>query len=96
MAEENDSGWSEGAPVRGERKVAASVRALPLEQREALLLVVIGGFGHREAAEILDLSLTQFFDRLDKARGRLSTCLALENTAQHEPWDGSPHLRIVK
>ena len=94
--EENDSCWSEGLPVRGERKVAASVRALPLEQREALLLVVIGGFAHREAAEVLDLSLNQFFDRLEKGRGRLSSCLTIEQDAQPEPWDRSPHLRIVK
>lgn len=96
MAEENDAGWSDGAPVRGERKVAASVRALPLEQREALLLVVIGGFAHREAAEVLGISLSQFFDRLDRARARLSTCLDLEINDQPEPWDKSPHLRIVK
>lgn len=94
--EENDSAWSDGVPVRGERKVAASVRALPLEQREALLLVVIGGFAHREAAEVLDLSLNQFFDRLEKARTRLSSCLTAENEAFPEPWNRSPHLRIVK
>ena len=94
--EENDAGWSDGSPVRGERKVVASVRALPLEQREALLLVVIGGFAHREAAEVLDLSLNQFFDRLEKARVRLSACLALEQDALPEPWDRAPHLRIVK
>ena len=94
--EENDAGWSDGASVRGERQVVASIRAMPLEQREALLLVVIGGFAHREAAEVLDLSLNQFFDRLEKARVRLSSCLAPEQDAQPEPWDRSPHLRIVK
>ena len=95
-SEENECGWTEGAPLRGDRKVAASVRALPLEQREALLLVVLAGFSHRESAEILALSLNQFFDRLEKARVRLSSCLAAEADAQPEPWDRSPHLRIVK
>jgi RNA polymerase sigma-70 factor (ECF subfamily) len=94
--EENDAGWSDGAQVRGERKVVSSVRALPLEQREALLLVVIGGFAHREAAEVLDLSLNQFFDRLEKGRVKLSACLAAEQDARTDAWDRSPHLRIVK
>jgi RNA polymerase sigma-70 factor (ECF subfamily) len=93
--DENDCGWTDGGSVCGDRKVAAAIRALPLEQREALLLVVLAGFSHREAAEVLGLSLIQFFDRLEKARVRLAASLAAER-AQPEPWSGSTHLRIVK
>ena len=56
--------------------VAAAVRALPLELREALLIVVLAGFTHQEAAIALDLSLATLIARLTKARERVaaSTC----------------------
>ena len=37
--------------------MAAAVRTLPLELREALLIVVLAGFTHQEAASALDISL---------------------------------------
>ena len=66
-----------GRSVPGDAGAAAppsmnGVRALPLELREALLLVVLAGFSHREAAEALDIPLTRFYERLERARERLA------------------------
>ena len=47
--------------------MAAAVRALPLELREPLLIVVLAGFTHREAASALDMSLVTLIARLTKA-----------------------------
>ena len=43
--------------------MAAAVHALPLELREPLLIVVLAGFTHREAASALDISLTTLITR---------------------------------
>ena len=52
--------------------MAAAVRALPLDLREALLIVVIADLTHREAASALDISLATLVARLTKARERIS------------------------
>ena len=52
--------------------MAAAVRMLPLELREALLIVVLAGFTHREAASALDISLATLIARLTKARERVA------------------------
>ncbi len=56
--------------------MAAAVRGLPLELREALLIVVLARFTHREAASALDISLASLIARLTKARERVAalTC----------------------
>jgi RNA polymerase sigma-70 factor (ECF subfamily) len=78
--------------------MAAAVRKLPLELREALLIVVLAGFTHHEAASALDISLAALIVRLTKARERIAaltrapiaagTGAAAARTVRH--------LRIVK
>ena len=73
--------------------MAAAVRALPLELREPLLIVVLAGFTHREAASALDISLATLIARLTKARERVATL-----TRPHAPaaTRAAAHLRVVK
>jgi DNA-directed RNA polymerase specialized sigma24 family protein len=97
--EDMDGNWLETPPAAGRGGAAAAngVRALPLELREALLLVALAGFSHREAAEALDIPLTRFYERLDRARERLSVHLgaAVEND-RDSAWRGAPYLRVIK
>jgi predicted DNA-binding protein (UPF0251 family) len=78
----------------GEIGIAAAIRTLPLELREPLLIVVLAGFAHREAASALDISLTTLIARLTKARERVGLL-----TRPHRavgPRTAAPHLRVVK
>ena len=77
----------------GEAGVAAAVRALPLELREPLLIVVLAGFTHQEAAAALDISLATLITRLTKARERVA---ALTRPALQTPAVRAAHLRVVK
>ncbi|MGA8584678.1 MAG: sigma factor-like helix-turn-helix DNA-binding protein [Roseiarcus sp.] len=78
--------------------MAAAVRALPLELREALLIVVLASLTHREAASALDISLATLVGRLTKARERISALTraptAAETAGAASP--SVPHLRVVK
>ena len=74
--------------------MAAAVRALPLELREALLIVVLAGFIHQEAASALDISLATLIARLTKARERVAA-LTRAPVAAEAP-RAVPHLRVVK
>jgi DNA-directed RNA polymerase specialized sigma24 family protein len=73
--------------------VAAAVRALPLELREPLLIVVLAGFTHQEAASALDISLATLIVRLTKARERVA---ALTHPLPAAASRAAPHLRVVK
>ena len=55
IALDEDAAWSESA-TRGP-SVVSGMRALPLELREALLLVSLARFTHAEAAAALDIPL---------------------------------------
>ena len=65
------------------RAVAASVRRLPLEQREVLLLVAVEGLSYRAAAEALDLPLGTVQSRLSRARQALQADLGELHRQQH-------------
>ena len=78
----------------GEIGMAAAVRALPLELREPLLIVVLAGFTHREAASALDISLATLITRLTKARERVAALIRPHAAAA--PRVAAPHLRVVK
>lgn len=54
-----------------QRELEAALAALPLEQREVLLLCVLSGFEPSEAAGILGISPEATRQRLARARGRL-------------------------
>jgi predicted DNA-binding protein (UPF0251 family) len=96
--EDMDGNWVETPPATGRGSSAANgVRALPLELREALLLVALAGFSHREAAEALDIPLARFYERLDRARERLALHLSAEGGSERESaWRGAPYLRVIK
>jgi hypothetical protein len=102
--DDGEAGWDES--VENDRRraatggigMAAAVRALPLELREALLIVVMAGLTHREAASALDISLATLVARLTKARERISALThaptAAETAGAVAP--SVPHLRVVK
>lgn len=68
-------------------QVSARIDRLPADQRDALLLVVLGGVSYAEAAEILDIPQGTLMSRISRARKRLS-----EDTERSVP---APHLRSV-
>jgi DNA-directed RNA polymerase specialized sigma24 family protein len=89
----------EGAENGGLRDAALLERviaAMPLEWREALLLVVIERLSHGEAAAVLEIPLTALVDRLVRARAALSQALASPIKATPERRRGAPHLRLIK
>lgn len=78
------------APQPGHIALAEMARAidtLPLEQKEALLLVTLEGLAYGEAADILKIPLGTLMSRLGRARAALRT---LTGTP------AEPHLRTVK
>lgn len=68
-------------------EMARAIDTLPLEQKEALLLVALEGLAYQEAADILAVPLGTLMSRL--ARARASLRVATGNPAE-------PHLRTVK
>ena len=102
--DDGETGWDEreegarGRTASGGIGMAAAVRTLPLELREALLIVVLAKLTHREAASALDISLSTLVARLTKARERISALTrsptAAESAGAAAP--SVPHLRVVK
>ena len=68
-------------------EVARAIDTLPLEQKEALLLIALEGLGYHEAAAILGIPPGTLMSRLARARAALRT---LTGTP------AEPHLRTVK
>ena len=80
-----------------------AVRNLPLELREALLLVVLERFSHTEAAQALEIPLATLVERLARGRALLAAALTQRTAtapnrarAQPPPVRGAPHLRLIK
>jgi RNA polymerase sigma-70 factor (ECF subfamily) len=57
------------------KRVMAAMDRLPGEQREAVALILIEGFGYREAAELLDLPIGTVSSRLVRGRAALLAML---------------------
>jgi len=57
---------------------ARAIQMLPPEQRDALLLVVIGGLSYKEAAETLDIPTGTLMSRIGRARRNLRHMTAAE------------------
>ena len=104
VVDEGEPGWDESVEsARGKGGadgvgVAAAVRRLPLDLREALLIVVMANLTHREAASALDIPLAALVARLTKARERISA-LARPPTAAETAGaraQSIAHLRVVK
>lgn len=68
-------------------ELARAIETLPLEQKEALLLVTLEGLPYQEAAAILHIPLGTLMSRLGRARSALRV---LTGTP------AEPHLRTVK
>lgn len=68
-------------------ETARAMERLPLEQREALLLVAVEGLGYTEAAAILDIPVGTLMSRLGRARTALRQ-MTSEN--------GRPVLKAIK
>ena len=80
------------APPR-QTKLSAALMSLPLEEREALLLVALEGFEHGEAARILRISRASLLGRLTQARSALDASL---NARPSTPANGRvSYLRVV-
>ena len=98
--DEGEAAWDESAESArrntrsGEIGMAAAVRALPLELKEPLLIVVLAGFTHQEAAVALDISLATLIGRLTKARERVAALTRATLPAASAR--AAPHLRVVK
>jgi RNA polymerase sigma-70 factor (ECF subfamily) len=56
-------------------KAMAAMQRLPEEQREVIALILIDGFGYREAAEILDQPIGTVSSRLGRGRQALLAML---------------------
>lgn len=57
---------------------ARAIEMLPPEQREALLLVVIGGLSYKQAAEALDIPTGTLMSRIGRARRNLRQMTAAD------------------
>ena len=80
-------------------RLSAGLMSLPLEEREALLLVTLEGFDYPDAARILRISQATLLSRLTEARRRLDTSLTTQPQARQvgAPRRGrdAPYLRLV-
>lgn len=97
--DDGEPAWDENAESArrktraSEIGMAAAVRSLPLELREPLLIIVLAGFTHQEAASALDIPLATLIARLTKARERVAALTRPLPTAVVRT---APHLRVVK
>jgi RNA polymerase sigma-70 factor, ECF subfamily len=82
-------------PASPRDNIAAALLALGLEEREALLLVVLEGFSYARAARILKISRTVLIMRLACARAALSQISAPETPSRPAKVHPS-YLRVVK
>lgn len=87
-----------GAAPASRVSFVAAVRMLPLELREALLVVVLARFTHQDAAVVLDIPLAVLIDRLTLARDRLAilTEAKTQTGTVYAPARAITHLRVVK
>jgi RNA polymerase sigma-70 factor (ECF subfamily) len=73
--------------------VARALYALPIEQREALILVGVAGFSYEESAEIAGIELGTVKSRVFRARKRILAILDGEEPmpkVERAPWELAP------
>ena len=68
-------------------ELARAIETLPLDQKEALLLVTLEGLAYQDAADILSIPIGTLMSRLGRARATLRQLTGAEP---------QPHLRTVK
>lgn len=76
-------------------KLSYALASLPLEEKEALLLVVLEGFSYARAARILKISRAVLIARLGRARESFGVALDAATTLRSGKTH-PPHLRVVK
>ena len=77
--------------------VREALAKIPLEDREALLLVVVEGFSYEQAASILGLSRLGVASRVARARQQLDGPLEATLSGEARPRPRHPpYLRLVK
>ncbi len=88
----DDMNSNPASPDNTEQKLAlaqtaSAIQKLPDDQREALLLVVLGGVSYKQAAESLDVPMGTLMSRLGRARARLRELMADKpmNNAKRAP-----------
>jgi DNA-directed RNA polymerase specialized sigma24 family protein len=74
---------------RRDHSVSAVIAAMPLDERETILVVALAEFGYEAAARILDIPPSTVVSRLMRARARL-------DSVRHPPTNRIGHLRVVK
>jgi RNA polymerase sigma-70 factor (ECF subfamily) len=95
--EESDEPFDDAPVQRDGTAVATAIRSLPLQLREALLLVALAGFSYSEAAEALDIPPDRLLERLARARERLAALMgAALDPVRESSWRGAPHLKVIK
>ena len=62
-------------------QTARAMQKLPDDQREALLLIVLGGVSYKQASEALNVPLGTLMSRLGRARAKLRDLMADAPTA---------------
>lgn len=70
----------------------AAVRALPPDQRDALLIVAVGGLDYKQAAGALSIPLGTLMSRLSRARARLRDARTIDAT----PPGTAPNVRRLR
>ena len=88
------SGTAGGPSESRHGKVSAGLLSLPVEQREALLLVTLEGFDHGDASRILRISRAVLLSRLTQARTKLEDALKARPAARASR-AAAPYLRLV-
>jgi RNA polymerase sigma-70 factor (ECF subfamily) len=76
-------------------KLSSAIGSLALEEKEALLLVVLEGFSYSRAARILSISRPVLVARLARARAAVGASLHAEQLPRQSR-TRPPHLRLVK
>jgi RNA polymerase sigma-70 factor (ECF subfamily) len=102
-AVEKGSSYAGGARAAGHApslcpprdKLSGALAGLKLEEREALLLVVLEGLNYAQAARVLKISQPILLARLARARDALGGSLTIETPPiKHRPRPS--HLRLIK
>jgi RNA polymerase sigma-70 factor, ECF subfamily len=62
-----------------------ALQLLPLEQREALILIGASGFSYEEVAQICQCAVGTIKSRVNRARSRLAGILSIENAGDFGP-----------
>lgn len=93
-----DAGMARAPAVVRQSRLTAGLMSLPLDDREALLLVALENFSHEEAARILRISRVTLVARLSRARAALEASLRVAAAGIPAPHSREAHtyLRLVK